>query len=274
MLSNREKSKFDNAHATFTKAIVHVGDACRALLPPRCALCAAPCASSLLCAACTADMPVIAHACPRCALATPDATICGRCLAAPPPYASTIAAWRYAFPADRLLQRLKYDGDLALAEPLGDALARAVVVRGERPDAIVAMPLSRARQRHRGFNHAHEIARRVARVLDGPLGGGLVRTRDAPPQAGLALRERKRNVRGAFAASLCKGCAVAIVDDVMTTGATLDAAASAMLSAGARRVDAWVVARTLRDQTSGIAYPWIDDVPLSVASLPPPIPNA
>lgn len=250
MLSNREKSKFDNVHAMFETAIARVGDACRALLPPRCALCAAPCESSLLCAACTVDMPVIAQACPRCGLATPDAAMCGRCLAAPPPYASTIAAWRYAFPADRLLQRLKYGGDLALAEPLGDALARAVAVRGERPDAIVAMPLSRARQRHRGFNHAHEIARRVARVLDVPLAGGLVRTRDAPPQAGLALRERKRNVRGAFAASACEGRAVAIVDDVMTTGSTLDAAASAMLSAGALRVDAWVVARTLRNQES------------------------
>lgn len=252
MLSNREKSKFDNAHATFEQAIVRVGDVCRALLPPRCALCAAPCVSSLICAACMVDMPVVAHACPRCALATPDASICGRCLSAPPPYACTIAAWRYAFPADRLLQRLKYGGDLALAEPLGDALARAVVLRGERPDAIVAMPSSRARQRHRGFNHAQEIARRVARVLDVPLAGCLARTRDAPPQAGLALRERKRNVRGAFAASGCEGRTVAIVDDVMTTGATLDAAARAMLAAGARRVDAWVVARTLGHQASGI----------------------
>ncbi|HET8586221.1 MAG TPA: ComF family protein [Casimicrobiaceae bacterium] len=244
MLSNREKWKFDNAHAMFGEAIVRVGDACRALLPPRCALCAAPCTSSLLCASCTADMPVVEPACPRCALATPDASTCGRCLAAPPPYASTVAAWRYAFPVDRLLQRFKYGGDLALAEPLGDALARAVVVRGERPDAIVAMPLSRARQRHRGFNHAHEIARRVARVLDVPQDAGLVRTRDAPPQAGLAWRERKRNVRGAFVASRCEGRTVAIIDDVMTTGATLDAAARAVLSAGARRVDAWVVART------------------------------
>jgi predicted amidophosphoribosyltransferase len=71
-----------------------------------------------------------------------------------------------------------------------------------------------------------------------------VRTRDAPPQAGLAWRERKRNVRGAFVASRCEGRTVAIIDDVMTTGATLDAAARAVLSAGARRVDAWVVART------------------------------
>ena len=189
-------------------------------------------------------MPVIAHACPRCALATPDATICGRCLAAPPPYASTIAAWRYAFPADRLVQALKYGGELALAEPLGDALARAVAQCGDRPDAIVAMPSSRERQQRRGFNHAQEIARRVARVLDLPLVAGLARTRDAPPQAGLLLRERTRNVRGAFVASRFDARTVAIVDDVMTTGATLGAATRALLAAGARSVEAWVVART------------------------------
>jgi len=269
MLSNREKSKFDNARSTTHAAIVRVVDACRALLPARCTLCVARCDAGLLCASCMAEMPTIPHACPRCALATPDGTTCGHCLAAPPPYASTTAAWRYAFPADRLLQQLKYGGDLALAEPLGDALARAVMTRGERrPDAIVAMPLSRERQRHRGFNHAHEIARRVGRVLDVPLVAGLVRTRDAPPQAGLALRERKRNVRGAFAATGCEGRTVAIVDDVMTTGATLDAAARTILAAGARRADAWVVARTLRDQASGTGYRWTGDPPVSVASLP------
>ena len=248
MLSNDEKSKFDNRTRGLPQraagAMALAADALRLLLPPRCALCAAACASGLLCAKCMSDMPVLVTACPRCALATPDGATCGRCLVAPPPYASTIAAWRYAFPADRLVQALKYGGELALAEPLGDALARAVAQCGDRPDAIVAMPSSRERQQRRGFNHAQEIARRVARVLDLPLVAGLARTRDAPPQAGLPLRERTRNVRGAFVASRFDARTVAIVDDVMTTGATLGAATRALLAAGARSVEAWVVART------------------------------
>jgi len=79
MLSNREKSKFDNVHAMFETAIARVGDACRALLPPRCALCAAPCESSLLCAACTVDMPVIAQACPRCGSPKLPHRVCDSC---------------------------------------------------------------------------------------------------------------------------------------------------------------------------------------------------
>lgn len=249
MLSNAQKAKFDieaaSIAAGFRACIACARDACRRLLPAGCALCAAPCVAGLLCGPCIADMPVIGEACPRCALATPGATTCGRCLRTPPPYAATVAAWRYAFPANHLLQALKYAGQLALAEPLGDALAAAVVARGLVPDVIVAMPLSRERQRGRGFNHAQEIARRVALRTGIPLVPGLARTKDAPPQAGLALRERARNVRGAFAASRAfEGRHVAIVDDVMTTGATLAAATQALLSSGAARVDAWVVART------------------------------
>ncbi|HEX4884033.1 MAG TPA: phosphoribosyltransferase family protein, partial [Casimicrobiaceae bacterium] len=102
------------------------------------------------------------------------------------------------------------------------------------------------RQRERGFNQAIEISRIVARRTARPLCHALRRPVDRPAQAGLSLRERKRNVRGAFvAAQPVTGRHVALVDDVMTTGATLDAAAGALLAAGAARVDAWVVARAL-----------------------------
>ena len=206
---------------------------------------------------CTREMPVIDEACPRCALASPRNLVCGACLAKPPPFDATIAAWRYAFPADRLLQSFKYAGVLALAEPLASALAEAIERRNAlRPDVLVAMPLSARRQRERGFNHAHEIARRLSTRLRIPLAQLLCRTRDAPPQAGLTLRERARNVRDAFEASAgIAGRTVAIVDDVMTTGATLRAAARAARRAGAVRVDAWVVARTIRDQGSESCLP-------------------
>jgi ComF family protein len=168
-------------------------------------------------------------------------------MARAPPFAAAIAAWTYAFPVDRLLQALKYGGVLALAEPLADELACAVRRRHDsRADAIVALPLSPARQRQRGFNQAHEIARRVSARLNIPLLCGLARIRDSPPQATLAWTARTDNVRHAFTghASL-RSRHVAIVDDVMTTGATLAAAATAARQAGATAVEVWVVARTL-----------------------------
>jgi len=218
----------------------------RAALPQRCVLCATPSFDALLCRECLDDMPRIEGPCPSCALSSPAGQTCGACLATPPPQSATIGAWCYAFPADRLLHELKYGGRLALAEPFADALVAAVGLRGNpRLDCVVALPLAVARQRMRGFNQAQEIGRRVALRLDVPLVAALRRVRDTPPQAGLALDARARNVRHAFEAVVpLEGLTVAIVDDVMTTGATVAEAAAALRRAGAARVDAWVVART------------------------------
>jgi ComF family protein len=185
-----------------------------------------------------------------CASPSPQGLPCGACLGRAPAFAATIAACRYAFPVDRLVHALKYGHRLALAEPLGDALAAAVLRAPpsyRSPEAIVALPLAAARQRERGFNQAIELARVVARRTALPLAGGLVRTSASPPQASLRWPERRRNVRGAFGCTRAfTGQRVAIVDDVMTSGATLDAAASALRKAGASEVHAWVVARTLQ----------------------------
>jgi len=219
----------------------------RRLLPQDCALCGAGSGDSLLCFPCSASLPVVAAACPVCALPAPPGSVCGDCLARPPPFRAAVAAFVYAFPVDRLVHALKYGGQLALAEPLALALIGAIDRRARPPpDAVVALPLSPARQRERGFNQASEIARRVARAFGRPLVPGLARARDSPPQAALAWADRARNVRGAFLANpLLAGRRVAIVDDVMTTGATLATAARAARRAGALDVEAWVVARTL-----------------------------
>jgi ComF family protein len=149
----------------------------------------------------------------------------------------------YAYPLDRLVVALKYRGVLAYADYLADALARRIDVR---PDAIVAVPLSPARQRQRGFNQADEIARRLARTHGVPLCHGLRRVVEAPAQAALGRRERVRNLRDAFVGlPALAGRRIALVDDVLTTGATLAAASRAARRAGADVAAAWVVARTL-----------------------------
>jgi ComF family protein len=163
----------------------------------------------------------------------------------------------YAFPADRLLQQLKYGGRLALADWAGETLAMAVGAslasrqRGAAPDRIVALPLAVARQRMRGFNQASEIATQVAQRIALPLESPLLRLPGGAPQAALSWKERAKNVRGAFMArGDLRGAKIALVDDVMTTGATLAEAARTLTRAGAASVECWVVARTLRPGTA------------------------
>ena len=224
----------------------------RLLLPQRCELCVARTGGGLLCAACADSLPRVGAACPVCALPAAGGAACGACQTSPPPYTGTVAAYAYAFPVDRLLQRIKYGGRIALAEWAGASLAAAVLpalagrIASERPDRVVALPLAPARQRERGFNQAREIAVRVARVTGLPLVAPLARISAGPPQTALPWAERHRNVRGAFAArGPVGGARIALVDDVMTTGATLAEAARVLVAAGAGRVECWIVARTL-----------------------------
>ena len=225
----------------------------RFALPQHCELCAARAGSELLCEACDEGLPRVIAFCPTCALPSADGAVCGACLAHPPPWSRATAALVYAFPVDRLLQQLKYGGRLALADWAGETLAGAVgtslVSRPapERPDRVVALPLAASRQRERGFNQAREIAVPVARAVGLPLTISLIRIAGTAPQATLPWKERAKNVRGAFAvAGDVRGARIALVDDVMTTGATLAEAALMLARAGAAGVECWVVARTLR----------------------------
>jgi ComF family protein len=201
-------------------------------------------ASGLLCPACRAELPLLAaELCPRCALPAPGGALCGRCLAEPPDYDATFAALAYDFPADALVHALKFRGELALAPLLG-GLLRDRLPADDPVDCVVPVPLSAARLRSRGYNQAVEIARHVAPArIDIEL---CARQRDGAPQMELPWAERQRNVRGAFdCRRVLLGARVAVVDDVMTTGATLDEMARTLKRAGAARVVNWVVARTL-----------------------------
>lgn len=205
----------------------------------------------LLCAACERDLPRLdtRSLCPRCALPCAGGALCGACLAAPPMFDATFAALAYRFPADVLVQALKFHGTLAVATLLGRVLAQCVA--GTPPvDAVMPVPLSEARLRARGYNQSMEIARGVARTAGLKLEPWLCeRIRDTPAQVDLPHAERARNVRGAFRCPRpLQGFTVAVVDDVMTTGATLDEVAGALKRIGASRVVNWVAARTFPPQ--------------------------
>jgi ComF family protein len=156
-----------------------------------------------------------------------------------------VTAFDYRFPVDRLVRRFKFTTDLAVGAYLGNALARTAAAVS-RPDLLLAAPSSPARLRERGFDPALLLARRVRSRLGLALDtGALAKVRHTPPQTGLERVDRQRNLRGAFVVNRpLDGMHVAVVDDVMTTGATLCALTAALKDAGASRVSGWVAART------------------------------
>lgn len=208
-----------------------------------CLLCATASGAHLLCAACYASLPCIAHACPSCAAPSAD-EICGECLKQPPAFDNAYAALEYAFPTDKLIQALKYGGQLALANLFGELLTDTLTAAA-RPQRILPMPLHPARLKQRGFNQAREIAKVIGKRLDIPLALDMAqRVVDTTPQATLPMDARHQNVKNAFACEHdLQGQHIAVVDDVMTSGATLDALAKVLKRAGAAQVDVWVVAR-------------------------------
>lgn len=220
----------------------------RFILPQNCILCGDACGQQPICTGCTADLPFHrTPCCPMCALPTPQAEVCGSCLQHPPHFDATVAAMTYDFPADALLRALKYQGRLEIGELLAIALAQRLTGHA-KPDLVIPMPLHPSRLQERGFNQAAEIGRRVARLSDIPFEAGIaLRVRATQPQAGLALKKRRKNLRGAFAsAQTLSGKKIAVVDDVMTTGTSLDELAKTLKAAGATQVECWIVARTLK----------------------------
>ncbi|HEY6242022.1 MAG TPA: ComF family protein [Burkholderiales bacterium] len=217
-----------------------------------CLLCGTESGSELLCAACANELPALAECCPRCALPSPGGAICGSCLNDPRHFDGTLALWCYEFPCDRLVQALKYRARLALAGFFASRLASRSL---PDVDLILPMPLHPRRLAERGFNQSLEIARGLARHLGRPIAPrGVLRVRDTLPQTKLPYEERAKNVRGAFVCNLkLSGESVAVVDDVMTTGTTLNEVARILKRAGATRVENLVIARTvLRDITANV----------------------
>ncbi len=221
-----------------------------------CQLCGAA-TPQLLCLACNRDLPQRSEAgCPCCGEAGSGGQRCGACLADPPHFDTTISAFRYEFPLDRLLQAYKFRAHLALTGLLADALAAAVErhlaeTGNARPDLLVPMPLAPQRLAERGFNQSVLLGQMLATRFQLRFASQvLVRVRDTRPQAGLKRSERRQNVKNAFACQSgeinLQGMRVALIDDVMTTGASMSEAARALKKAGARHVEAWALARALQ----------------------------
>jgi ComF family protein len=229
----------------------------RLLLPSSCALCGAV-GNDVVCEPCRADYAGHRRArCPCCANPVDQpagsvATLCGSCLAGQPSFDATVAAVDYAAPLDQLVLQLKFGGRLALAPWFARMLRDAVLATpGFRlPDVLCPVPLGPGRLAERGFNQALEIARPLANALGVPLQPRLAtRLRETRAQSGVAPIERRENIRGAFEVApgmleLVDGRHVGVVDDVMTSGHTLDELAVVFRQAGAARVSNLVFART------------------------------
>ena len=228
------------------KALQKVDGALHALWPARCLLCGARGDDGLdLCTACAAELPRNLSCCARCAVPLDaPAPLCGRCQRRAPPWDAAWAPFRYAYPLDRLEARFKFGADLAAGRLL-TKLWIGSPRSNERPQAIVPVPLHRARLRQRGYNQALELGRPLAKALRIPmLRDALARTRATDAQTELTALQRRRNVRGAFAAHFDNAVPqhVAVLDDVFTTGATLGECVRVLKRAGVPRVDVWALA--------------------------------
>ena len=220
----------------------------RPIVSPACVLCSKPAGDSGLCIACLGALPrADGVRCPVCAspMPTSTATYCGRCIQRRPHYDYAVAALEYASPVDHLIAVLKYSRDLSAARALGFVLAR-LLEQEPYPDVVLPMPIAPIRLRERGFNQAEEIARYACAEFGISVSRGIAqRTSAGSPQASLPWRERAKNVRGVFTSdNEVAGKTVAVIDDVLTTGATLNELAAVLKRAGATSVTGWIVART------------------------------
>jgi ComF family protein len=212
--------------------------------PPRCAACGEPAGDGPFCEVCAGAVDPVPPGCGRCGQPGPD-VLCGACHAAPPAFDAVRAGGLLGGPLADAIHALKYRNRPALARPLGAWLAaRAPLASGA---VVVSVPLARGRRVERGYDQAALLADHLARAAGaGPrrLRAVLRRVRETPPQVGRTRAERARNVAGAFEARpAVAGKDVVLVDDVVTTGATADAAAAALRRAGARSVVVVALAR-------------------------------
>jgi len=225
----------------------------RSIWPPHCVLCGRIGQSTALdlCSGCEADLPVNVRACRVCAellSATGESdVVCGACLRDPPRFDASYIPFRYAYPLDHLVRRLKYGGAVSIARVFGTLFAKRLPHLTSMPSCLVPVPLAYKRFCERGYNQALLLAEHIHASVDIPLRTDLLaRIRETPEQAGLDRKARRKNLRRAFEATARPPDHIAIIDDVVTTGSTATEIARTLKRAGAKRVDVWAIARAGR----------------------------
>lgn len=222
------------------------------LLPRHCVMCGCSSGPDNLCAACATGLPRVSHACRQCGLPLllPADLFCSNCLTRSPPWDYATAALVYRFPVDQLVCQFKFGRNLACGQILSRELVSAVRHNsGALPGCILPVPLHRLRHYTRAFNQADILARNLGREFAIPVVGSILRRRrHTRAQSGLDAEARKDNTRGAFECRIPANRQaafhhVALVDDVMTTGATLAECTNALKKAGAETISVWVAAR-------------------------------
>ena len=217
-----------------------------ALLPPACTLCGSGTSGTLLCAPCLVALPWNASACPGCALPSIQAVTCTACQQRPRMFDAAFAAFVLAAPVQQGIHALKYKARFQQAALLASAFAARLGARaGPMPTLLIPVPLHWQRQWWRGYNQSHELACVIGAQLNIAVDATAARRlRATSDQIGQTAAQRRRNLKGAFAvSSRVAGQHLALLDDVMTTGATLEELARACKAAGAGRIEVWAIAR-------------------------------
>ncbi|MFT5692585.1 MAG: ComF family protein [Oceanicoccus sp.] len=227
----------------------------RRLFPGQCILCYSASQLTLdMCKSCELSLPILGACCESCALPISDisARYCGGCLQSPPPYSRTEACWVYDVPVAQLIAAYKYRHKLSYGHTLSIIAARKFASTYEqiaKPTLIAAVPLHWYRHLRRGFNQSDLLAKYFSKYFQIPLFTNIKRVKATETQLSLSAKERQTNLKNAFLISrpeYVTGQVVAVIDDVMTTGATARAVSETFLKAGAREVHIWVLARTPR----------------------------
>jgi ComF family protein len=217
------------------------------LLPIPCLLCGAVCKTHAICTDCIDDFPKLGNCCPRCATPLSLTTTCGNCLTHPPEQNISMSLFAYKNPIDRLIADFKYHDKLYLTEVFADLMVEQLKNK-PLPKLLIPIPLHRRRLRQRGYNQALELAKILSRKLNIPISkNSLIRSRDTAPQASLPYDQRKRNMRRAFKLNDdVLSNHIALIDDVLTTGHTVNAAAKLFRQEGVTTIELWTIARTIR----------------------------
>lgn len=224
----------------------------RIIFPPRCVLCQQPGVRNLdICQQCYQSLPFIEYACSQCALPFQNASdaghVCGRCLKQSSRFDKSLSLMRYEGAAVQLVTRYKFHDRLAYSRLLAELFLERLIIY-EKPQCLIAVPLHVKRLRERGFNQSHELGKMLRAKLGVPLVSDVVeRIRETRQQTGLDAKQRRQNIRGAFAVVAPIECQhVALIDDVVTTGSTVNELARVLKKSGVQTVSVWSIARAVK----------------------------